>query len=167
MPGASVSGRLSVAGYAFHFDKVLGYHDMNFADLPFTEVILSWYWGHFTLGSYTVVVYDGISSFDGNEYANAHVANSGQKLVSACGVGTTTVRDANGTWPARLGTLVATMLDISIPLSTGDTLNATAIVTEINEQAGDAFMRGLFNISGVVGSKSYSGIGMFEQFRIS
>ena len=167
MPGASVSGRLYVAGHTFNFNNVLGYHDMNWADLPFTEVIQSWYWGHFTLGPYAVVLYDGVSSSDGNEYANAYVANNEQELVSACGIGTATVRDAYGTWPSRLGTPLATTLNISIPLSTGGSLNAIATVTEINEETDDAFMRGLFNISGIVGSRTYSGIGMFEQFRLS
>lgn len=158
---------MTIAGQTFDFTDGLGYHDQNWADVPFVELVQSWYWGHFTLGPYTVVVFDGISAQNGDEYAVGYVSLNDVELVSACGVGTAIIRPVNGTWPAHAGDAPATELTITVPLSNGQTLNANATYAAFDQTDPGLYYRGLVDVTGYVGTSNYTGIGMFEQFRLS
>ena len=166
LPGAQVTGSMTVAGYTYNFNNALGYHDQNWGDYPFAALVQSWYWGHFTLGPYVVTVFDGIAT-DGLEHAIAYVAENDVELVSDCGVGSSTIRPINGTWPAHIGGAAATALAITIPLNNGQTLYANATYVAYDENDPGIYTRGLVNMTGYVGTTSYTGIGMFEQFRLS
>jgi hypothetical protein len=172
VPGAKVHGWLSVAGQNMTFHDALGYHDMNWGDYPFAALAQSWYWGHFSLGPYTVVVFDGISAVDGKEYAIAYVSqdgdDGGEPVVSACGAGSSVLRPVNGTWPARKGNAAASMMKIDIPLKDGTALNATAVVSGVDMNVQGVYARGTVKVKGMVGDCGcvHEGVGMFEQFTL-
>lgn len=101
VPSAVVTGAFSLDdGSTYVFDETsLGYHDKNWGDIPFTEAINSWWWGHATLGPYTFVWFDGLKP-DLSKFAEAYIAEQGNILTSTCATDSTTVTaqtSANGT----------------------------------------------------------------------
>ncbi|KAL3494977.1 hypothetical protein BJX62DRAFT_233947 [Aspergillus germanicus] len=168
MAGASVSGSMTIEDQKLtfrHGEHNIGYHDMNWGDGDFTAVAKSWFWGHFTLGPYTVALWDGVGTGDdAQEFTTAYVANDGNVVASGCGPDKIRVRPVDGTWPEDLQK--ATAYEITVPLP-GEADEIKAVSTLSGVQDVSPFStRGAAKLAGTVGAKSYTGIGMFEAFSL-
>lgn len=91
LPAASVSVDMSVKGSPLSLVGGLGYHDHNWGDKPFLELINFWYWGHAQLGPFTIVWFEGQTP-DGTTYSYGYLAEDDKLLLSTCNVAEVTIR---------------------------------------------------------------------------
>ncbi|KAJ5772475.1 Hydroxyneurosporene synthase [Penicillium odoratum] len=91
IPDAGANVDMSIQGSRLRFQG-RGYHDKNWSNLPFTESISSWYWGHGRVGNYSIVWFSAIAN--NQNYTSSYVAQNDQVLVSSCEDMFLTVRPA-------------------------------------------------------------------------
>ncbi|KAJ4313583.1 hypothetical protein N0V84_009340 [Fusarium piperis] len=82
IPDAKANVRLNMQGEDISFQGV-GYHDKNWGDRPFRQQVKSWYWGHSSVGPYSVVWFDALAK-DSKEYVSGYVTKNGKVLQASC-----------------------------------------------------------------------------------
>lgn len=157
-------------GTAMQFTDGVGYHDKNWGDEPFANVVGSWYWGHAHLGSYSLVWFD-ILGLDGTEYFSGYVAEDGNILPTSCTENAVTVRPwgANDTYPPTPSSGIMQGLEVTFSLDNGTTLSANVTRgTIVMDYDDSVYIRALASVSGGIdGGETYEGRGIFEQFALT
>lgn len=82
IPAGKANCHFTVYGEVFEFYDGVGYHDKNWGGLSITETITSWYWGHATLGPFSLVWFDLISSVTGTRYSSTYLVKHGKVLLA-------------------------------------------------------------------------------------
>ncbi|KAJ3810481.1 hypothetical protein EV368DRAFT_73417 [Lentinula lateritia] len=82
VPDSQATIQLEINGQNVSFTGS-GYHDMNWGDIPFTDAVGTWHWGHGRLGPYSLVWFDGTSQ-DGTPYASGYVSMNGVIIGAQC-----------------------------------------------------------------------------------
>ncbi|KAJ7233656.1 hypothetical protein C8J57DRAFT_1576175 [Mycena rebaudengoi] len=102
VPDSAGDVLLAIGGTKLAF-KGAGYHDKNWSDQPFPTNVDSWYWGHGSVGPYSVVWFD-VLGLDGVEYVSAYAAKDGKIVVASCGAESIRVRPTgrNSTYPPTI-----------------------------------------------------------------
>lgn len=153
--------RLAFTGY--------GYHDKNWGDVPFVDVVQSWYWGHGRFGPYSVVWFD-TKGDDGINYVSSYVSKNGEILAASCQAGSVQVRPygGNSTYPPQETLTNPDGFDMSFDLGHLGVLKAKASI-EVETVSGFSFYaRYIGSIGGgIEGGKQYEGKAQFEQFRFN
>lgn len=157
-----------VRGVTLHADEYLTNHLQNWADRPFfNESVLSWYWGHASLGSYSIVWFDALDA-EGTEYFSSYVARDGEVLAANCDNSTVIVRPWGGedTYPPPAGTetpdgFILTFADVEgRELRVNVTTHATPVpIASYNRFIGSA--EGSFEGE----SEVLTGVASYEQFK--
>ncbi|KAF7308245.1 hypothetical protein HMN09_00672400 [Mycena chlorophos] len=142
----------------------LGYHDKNWANIPFTTHVQSWYWGHARVGPYSIVWFDMLD-LNNTEHVSAYVSRGDEILVGSCNPGTIQVRPQPMAYPPTLSTPDPTGYQISIP-SEKMQVTVGGLVPLIG--ANPEYVRFFGNLTAVVdGGKVYHGTGLMEQFKLT
>lgn len=76
IPAGTANCKIVVQGQPFSFTGV-GYHDKNWGSLLLSETITSWYWGHATVGDFSIVWFDVISAVTSNRYSSVYLVKDG------------------------------------------------------------------------------------------
>ncbi|KAJ5657378.1 Hydroxyneurosporene synthase, partial [Penicillium longicatenatum] len=179
VPDAVGSVDMVIQGSTLNF-KGRGYHDKNWSNLPFTESVQSWYWGHGRIGIYSILWFSAIA-MDNNTHTSSYVARDDQVLVSSCDTTLLTVRplSANvtsnptgGRYPPQAGD---TPDGFIVEAYLGDEkgwLNVNASIVTLVTGDGEYYMRWSGELVGrVVDSQGVvtdagSGVAVFEQFAL-
>lgn len=82
IPAADASVALTINGTLLTFQG-LGYHDHNWGDLPFPELLQFWYWGHARFGPFTVIWFSGADA-SGEQHQSVYVAQEGEIVLLEC-----------------------------------------------------------------------------------
>ncbi|ORX37539.1 hypothetical protein BD324DRAFT_622294 [Kockovaella imperatae] len=144
-----------------------GYHDKNWGDRAFSKSLDTWYWGHATLGDYSIVFFDTLD-YAGVGRSSSYVAKDGKILVSQC-KGVVARPFGNGaTYPPRMMDPEPLGLHLTIDTPDGH-INAT--LTKVHTVLGlglGPYHRWLDKIAGTVGGgEELYGLASFEQFAFS
>jgi hypothetical protein len=140
----------------------------NWADRPFfNDSVLSWYWGHASLGPYSVVWFDALDS-EGTEYFSTYVARDGQVLAINCENGTAIVRPWGGedTYPPPAGSETPNGFIITFADVEGQefTINVTTFATPVPNPLYNRFIgtaEGSFHGE----NETFVGVASYEQFK--
>ncbi|KIY53782.1 hypothetical protein FISHEDRAFT_32652 [Fistulina hepatica ATCC 64428] len=165
IPDAKTTVNFKLAGVDINYTGV-GYHDKNWANKPFQDMVDSWYWGHGRVGPYSVVWFDALL-LDGNEYTSGYVAQDGEILgINCSGVSVRPTGD-NSTYPPLSSTGNPSGYAIQIDLGTIGIFEA-ALTPENILLDTDVYRR--FTgplVGGFQGSTTYNGTSLLEQFSLS
>jgi hypothetical protein len=146
----------------------LGYHDKNWGDVPFTDAVQSWYWGHGRLGPYSLVWFDALST-SGEEYFSGYVTNGTDVIEESCSSASVIVRPfgANSDYPPTPQSGVPDGFDITFDLGSLGTLSvqATTQTILIPGGAGTTYGRYIGPLEGTLDGVSYTGTALWEQFK--
>ncbi|KAH7305954.1 hypothetical protein B0I35DRAFT_443570 [Stachybotrys elegans] len=152
------------------FDDGVGYHDKNWGDRRFVEVVQWWYWGHGRAGPYSAVWFDAFDR-EGNEHVSGYVLKDGEVVFSSCDAGSVVVRPwgANSLFPPQ--PTFDVMEGIAAVFDLGDkelVFNVTTDQTQIN---GAAYLRldGPLKVTEQGPGSSdevFHGISLYENFRL-
>lgn len=171
LPDATASVAVTFAdGTAMTFADGVGYHDKNWGDEPFADVVSSWYWGHAHLGPYSLVFFSTID-LDGAEYVSGFVAADGDVEIASCADGVVTLRPwgANDTYPPTATSGIMQGLEAVFDLGDGSELAANVTRgTIVMDYSNSVYIRALGTVTGgIVGGETYTdGRAMFEQFAL-
>lgn len=78
IPGAIANCDFTVMGETFQIVNGVGYHDKNWGGLNLVETVKSWYWGHATVGPYTLVWFETISGITNSQYSSMYLVSEGK-----------------------------------------------------------------------------------------
>jgi hypothetical protein len=84
IPGGISTVDITILGTPFQLKNAIGYHDKNWGGISVFDpnILNSWYWGHATVGPYTLVFYDLISGVTGTRFSSAYLAENGVLLFA-------------------------------------------------------------------------------------
>ncbi|KAF3059583.1 hypothetical protein GL218_04529 [Daldinia childiae] len=82
VPDADATLDLTIGGEHIRFTGN-GYHDKNWADRPFTELLDFWYWGRARVGPYSLVWFD-LKAPDGGHHQSGYISNDGEDISISC-----------------------------------------------------------------------------------
>jgi hypothetical protein len=130
--------------------------------VPNKDTVRSWYWGHATVGPYSVVWFDYIN-LDGTEGASGYVSENGKVLASTCsGV---SVRPLGGPYPPTPTTSLPYGFNVSVGVAGQGTFAVTALNRYVVTEGEGLSVRWAGSINGgFVGQTEYFGNGLYEQF---
>lgn len=169
VPDSNASVNLNVNGTALSFTGY-GYHDKNWGDVPFTDAVQSWYWGHGRLGPYSIVWFDALDT-SGAEHTSGYVTKGATVLESSCASKSVVVRPygANADYPPQPSSGVPTGFDIKFNLGLLGTADIKAEVAAIQIPGGEGTTYGRYigPLSGSIAGKAYTGTALFEQFKFA
>ena len=140
----------------------------NWADRPFfNDSVLSWYWGHASLGPYSIVWFDAIDT-EGTEHFSSYVARDGEILAANCENSTVIVRPWGGedTYPPPAGTetpdgFIVTFADVD---GQEFRVNVTTFATPVPIPLYNRFI-GTAEGSFAGGNETFVGVASYEQFK--
>ncbi|KAF7323312.1 hypothetical protein HMN09_00112000 [Mycena chlorophos] len=164
IPDAVAVVDLVVGGEPFKFSGS-GYHDKNWAGVPFATDVQSWYWGHARFGPYSIVWFDMLD-LNGTEHVSAYVARDDKIELASCVPNAIKVRPVPDVYPPTLSTPDPTGYQISI--ESAPKMNVT--IGSLVRLVADIPSYGRFsgNVTAVVeGGKVYHGTGLMEQFKLT
>ncbi|KIV99549.1 uncharacterized protein PV09_08849 [Verruconis gallopava] len=169
VPDANTVVNMTVNGSALQFNGY-GYHDKNWGDTVFTDVVQSWYWGHGRLGPYSIVWFDALDT-SGVEHTSGYITKGSTVIESSCASGSVVARPygANADYPPQPSSGVPTGFDITFNTGTIGTVQVQATVEtiQIPGVAGTTYGRYIGPLSGTVAGKNYTGTALFEQFKFA
>jgi hypothetical protein len=169
VPDANAVVNMTVNGAPLQFSGY-GYHDKNWGDVPFTQAVQSWYWGHGRLGPYSIVWFDALDT-TGKEYTSGYVTKGSTVLESSCSTGAVVVRPygSNADYPPVPSSGVPTGFNIKFKLGLLGTLDVNAAVQaiQIPGGAGSTYGRYIGPLTGTLGGVKYTGTALFEQFKFA
>lgn len=98
----------------------VGYHDKNWGDKYFPTTTSTWYWGHATVDSYSVVWFDAVD-IEGKRYTSSYVAKDGLVLQSSCEYLSVQAKPwgTNSEWPPKIASGVPQGMEIAFKLDPG------------------------------------------------
>lgn len=171
MPDATATVDVTFADDTLmQFTDGVAYHDKNWGDAPFANVVGSWYWGHAHLGDYSLVWFDTLD-LDSNEYFSGYVALNGTILLSSCATDAVTVRPwgANDTYPPTTTSGIMQGVEVVFSLDDGTTLSANVTTgTIVMDYSNSVYIRALGEVvGGLEGGETLEGRAMFEQFALT
>ncbi|KAF7323457.1 hypothetical protein HMN09_00126700 [Mycena chlorophos] len=164
IPDALAVVDLVVGGEPFKFSGS-GYHDKNWAGVPFATDVQSWYWGHARFGPYSIVWFDMLD-LGGTEHVSAYVARDDKIELASCVPNAIRVRPVPDVYPPTLSTPDPTGYQISI--ESAPKMNVT--IGSLVRLVADIPSYGRFsgNVTAVVeGGEVYHGTGLMEQFKLT
>jgi hypothetical protein len=146
-----------------------GYHDKNWGDTPFVTTTDFWYWGHATVGPYSVVWFDAKDSA-GKEHTAGYVAKDGALLEASCADGSVKVRPwgANAAYPPKTSTGVMQGVIVEFDVGRGQTFWANVTTTGVAIDVG-VYVRTIGTAKGGFkgDKKIYDGVSLFEEFKFA
>jgi Diels-Alderase, C-terminal domain len=82
IPAGVASVDFEIMGEPFAFTKMVGYHDHNFGGLALSQADKSWYFGHATVGPYSLVWFDILSNITGTRSSSVYLVKDGDILLA-------------------------------------------------------------------------------------
>jgi hypothetical protein len=138
----------------------------NWSDLPFTQNLASWFWGHGNIGPYSVMYFDGLT-IDGVESRSGHVTRDGVVLFSGCNNVTARPTGVNSTYPPKQSSGNPGGFHVEFDLGEEGILVVDIKPNLIIVQALEVFARWVGSMTGgIVGQETYNGAVLFEEFRL-
>ena len=161
VPDSSTSASLTLSDGSTQIFTGSGYHDHNWGDIPFPEILSEWYWGRGRVGPFSFTFSKG-SDFAHTPFAVGYVAENGEILASSCQASETLLTPTNG--PGGDGDLEILAVEIFIDSKT--TLGLQIGVQAIISEAPGAYYRWTGNVTGgIQGQQQYDGgVGFVERF---
>jgi hypothetical protein len=140
----------------------------NWSDRPFfNDSVLSWYWGHASLGPYSIVWFDAIDT-EGTEHFSSYVARDGEVLTANCEDSTVVVRPWGGedTYPPPAGSETPDGFILAFADVEGRefTVNVTNFATPVPNPLYNRFI-GTVEGSFAGGNETFVGVASYEQFK--
>jgi len=80
IPSGIANGKFKYHGQTLEISNGTGYHDHNWGGLGLAAGLVSWYWGHATVGEYTLVWFDSITSTN-VRHGSTYLVQSGEVLL--------------------------------------------------------------------------------------
>jgi hypothetical protein len=170
IPDAAGTADLLINGTAVKFTGP-AYHDKNWGDMSFAAVTSAWYWGHASLGPYSIVWFDAFDKA-GVEYFSGYVAKDGKVLLGSCGANAVVVRPwgANSEFPPKMGTGIMQGVEMTFDLGHGKTFWANVTTTATVIDIG-VYVRTLGTVTGGLNGckkeETYHGASLFEEFKFT
>ncbi|KAF5364721.1 hypothetical protein D9757_012491 [Collybiopsis confluens] len=156
VPDSQATVQLEINGQNITFTGS-GYHDINWGDIPFTDAVGTWHWGHGRLGPYSLVWFSSTST-DGTPYTSGYVSQNGTLLGTTC-----TVSDV-GVTPTASGS----GFDIQIDLGDDGLFQAQFSADHTTLSFGSEFFRWSGSlVGGLSGGEQFTGSAMFDEFDFS
>jgi hypothetical protein len=81
IPAAIATCKMVVQGQPFSFTGI-GYHDHNWGGLLLSQTIVSWYWGHATVGDFSIVWFDLISAVTSTRYSSVYLVKDSNIVMA-------------------------------------------------------------------------------------
>ena len=167
VPDSSASASFTLANSSTPtFVEGSGYHDHNWGDIPFEEILSEWYWGRGRLGPWSFVFFQG-SDAVGSPFANGYVAENGKILLSSCAVSSVLVTPVNGA--GGDGDLLTLNVNFSIDSET--TLNITITVQSVLSSTPGVYFRWTGSVSGEIQGQQHQqyhgGLSILERFPLA
>ena len=78
IPGAMADCDFTVMGKRLQIVNGVGYHDKNWGGLNLIETVTSWYWGHATVGPYTLVWFETLSALTDDRYSSMYLVRDNE-----------------------------------------------------------------------------------------
>jgi hypothetical protein len=166
VPDADASVNLIVNGTEISYQGI-GYHDKNWGDRPFFNVVDTWYWGHARFGPYSIVWFDVLHP-NGTEYVSSYVSNNETIVAASCSEGAISVRPAgyNSTYPPTIHTGLVEMYNITLDLGAEEGGPLAIIVhPELTIGHSPFYTRYTVSVEATVGGEQFTGAGISEQFQ--
>jgi hypothetical protein len=146
----------------------------NWGDVPFTNAVGSWFWGHGELGPYSVVWYDALTP-TGAEYVSAYVAKDGDIVAGSCKLTSIKVRPSGATDPyppSLAGPSPSGNFYIHIDLGDEGTMvidvTPSVEIVVVPGSIGEIYNRWTGKLKGgIVGKETYTGTALYEQFTLT
>ena len=140
----------------------------NWGDRPFfNDSVLSWYWGHASLGPYSIVWFDAIDT-EGTEHFSSYVARDGEVLTANCEDSTVVARPWGGedTYPPPAGAEVPDGFILTFANVGGRELrvNVTTFATPVPNPLYNRFI-GTVEGSFTGENETFVGVASYEQFK--
>ncbi|KAL8283570.1 hypothetical protein RQP46_005673 [Phenoliferia psychrophenolica] len=171
VPSASTVVSLSINGTAHDF-LGLGYHDKNWGDRPFATTVQSWFWGHGSVGEYTIVWFSALSR-TGVHTVSAYLtptsfSNTGTIPYSTCSPSKLIVLPSDGPYPPTNGTSSGAF-DISFypdgPGKKEKQFRVHVTPVRVLISAGTFYARWSGSlVGGWVGGRNQTGPALYEEF---
>lgn len=83
IPAGIANCKFTVNGQVISFQNGIGYHDHNWGGLILPMLIETWYWGHATVGPYSFVWFDIISTITGTRFSSTFLVRNGEIIVAS------------------------------------------------------------------------------------
>ncbi|KAI0340663.1 hypothetical protein BDW22DRAFT_1360088 [Trametopsis cervina] len=164
VPAASAHVDINVGGTQLTFSGH-GYHDKNWGAVPTEETVRSWYWGHASLGPYSVVWFEHIN-LDGTEGTSGYLAENSTILSSSCAGVTVRPTGKGAVHPPTPATPLPSGFSVSLEVPGRGSFELSAKNINVIAQQDGVYTRWLGKLSGgfVDENESYEGIAHYEQF---
>jgi hypothetical protein len=166
VPDADATVDLIVNGTEISYQGI-GYHDANWGDRPFFNVVDTWYWGHARFGPYSIVWFDVLNP-NGTEYVSSYVSKNGTIIAASCAEGAIKVRPAgqNSEYPPNVRTGIVEMYNVLIDLGDEEGGLLEVIVhTELVIGRSPFYTRYTVSVEATLGEEQFTGAGITEQFQ--
>lgn len=166
LPDALTTANLVIGDTTLTFEDGVGYHDKNWGDAPFVDVVTTWYWGHAHVGPYSIVWFDALDA-DGIEHFSGYVAEGGSILETSCADDSVLVRPwgANDAYPPLVTTGIMQGIEATFLLADGSTLVAN-ITTGLEVVYNGVYLRTLGSVEATYCGETYTGgRALFEEFK--
>ncbi|RFU32394.1 hypothetical protein B7463_g3899, partial [Scytalidium lignicola] len=148
----------------------VAYHDKNWGDVPFTEAVGSWYWGHGRLGEYSIVWFSFLTP-TGENHVSAYVSKNNKILTASCKLGSITVRPTgpNDVYPPKIGNPPpgGFLIEVEIDEEGEKKLKVNVTQSAVAIDSAGVYYRMLGSMKGgVEHGPELTGVALYEQFTL-
>ncbi|ETS74715.1 hypothetical protein PFICI_13199 [Pestalotiopsis fici W106-1] len=161
VPDSYASVDLLVNGTELSFSGS-GYHDQNWGTAPFASDLTQWYWGHSSIGNYSLVYFYHIDA-ELSVTASAYLSENGEPIIASCASSVIEVapQGANVTVPLALGTDVERwLISISDPIRGDFNFTVENMVMAADQEIYTRWVTK--TTGGCIGCDSQTGTGIIE-----
>jgi len=166
VPDAEGLADFEINGDALKFTG-RGYHDKNWSAQTFLLNVGSWFWGHGTLGEWSIVWFDFLAP-NGTEYISSYASRNGIIVAASCESGSISVRPSgvNSTYPPTIYSGSPGGFSIQLDLGDEGSMGVNVTGETITVEVGNEYTRWLGGMEGSInGGEVLTGIALYEEFR--
>ncbi|KAI1478990.1 hypothetical protein F4774DRAFT_426171 [Daldinia eschscholtzii] len=166
VPDADATVDLVIGGEHIQFTGN-GYHDKNWADRPFTELLDFWYWGRARIGPYSLVWFD-LKAPDGEHHQSGYISKDGEDISISCTNTSATVMPwgANSEYPPKPTTGPPEGITISFDVGEKGVFVAN-ITTQLLLADYHTYQRYIGPASGGFEGETFSGKALYEVMQLA
>jgi len=164
IPDATSHVKITFSGTATNFSGI-GYHDQNWGDQPFQNLVASWFWGHGRLGPYTVVWYDALTP-SGLETVSGYIARDREIISVRCSSTVVRPTGATDSYPPVISSGIPSgNFHVTIDLGSEGTFVLNVTSKHLVIEAVPSYYRWTGTLTGgIVGRESFVGAALYEEF---